>query len=59
MSTFFSWQKEDKRTVLFGAQTEKLWGFAELPYDARSLARYAGLALAAALRLRRRLRCKR
>lgn len=59
MSTFFSWQKEDKRTVLLGAQTEKLWGFAELPYDARSLARYAGLALGAALSLRSRLRCKR
>lgn len=58
MSTFFSWRKDNKETLLLGAQTEKLWGFAELPYDARSLARYAGLALAAALRLRR-LRCKR
>lgn len=56
MSTFFSWQKEDKRTVLFGAQTEKLWGFAEIGYDLRSLARYAGLALGAALSLRSRLR---
>ena len=59
MSTFFSWRKDDRKTLLLGAQTEKLWGFAELPYDARSLARYAGLVLAAALRLRRRLRCKR
>ena len=59
MSTFFSWRKDDKRMLLLGAQTEKLWGFAELPYDARSLARYAGLTLAAALRLRRRLRRKR
>lgn len=59
MSTFFSWRKDDRKTLLLGAQTEKLWGFAELPCDARSLARYAGLALAAALRLRRRLRCKR
>ncbi len=55
MSTFFSWQKEEKKTLLLGVRTEKLWGFAELPYDARSLARYAGLTLGAVLRLRRRL----
>ena len=59
MSTFFSWRKDNKKTLLLGAQTEKLWGFAELPYDARSLARYAGLVLGAVLSLRSRLRCKR
>lgn len=59
MSTFFSWRKDDRKTLLLGAQTEKLWGFAELPYDARSLARYAGLVFGAVLSLRSRLRCKR
>mgnify|MGYP006962954100 FL=1 len=56
MSTFFSWQKENKKTVLFAAQGKRVWGFAEIGYDLRSLARYAGLALNAVLRLRSRLR---
>ena len=53
MSTFFIWQKEEKKTLLFGAQTEKLWGFAELSYDMRSLARGVERLLCVSLRLHR------
>ncbi len=59
MSTCFSWWKEEKKALLLGARAGRLWGFAELPCDARSLARYAGLALGAALRLRRESRKRR
>lgn len=56
MSTFFSWQKEEKKTLLLGAGMKRCWGFAEVPYDARSLARCAELLLRAAFQLRRGFR---
>lgn len=56
MSVFFSWQKEEKKTLLLGARMKRCWGFAEVPYDARSLVRCAGLLLWAMLRLRRGFR---
>lgn len=45
-----------EKTLLLGAGMKRCWGFAEVPYDARSLARCAELLLRAALQLRRGFR---
>lgn len=59
MSVFYSWQRENKRTLLLGGQGKRIWGFAEGFYDTRSLLRYVGAALGVLLCLRKRLRRRR